>query len=141
MARYRPPVQSGLGQFIDGAFLMAMVFIALFVPLELDLTGAATTQIIPEGVTRTENADGTVTWTGLSWEALDQNPVMAAQYEKLGYTPETAADLITTWFDYTIDPVALIISAIVIVGYFVMLFFFSEREYREVIAEKFENRA
>jgi len=137
--RYQPPKQSGIGQFIDAAFLMAAVFLALFVPLELELTGAQTKQIIPEGVTRTENPDGTVAWTGLSWEALGQNPTMAAQYEKLGYTPETAADLITTWFDYTIDPAALAVTAIAIIGYFVFLFAVSEKEYRQVIAEKFES--
>ena len=45
---------------------------------------------LPDGVTYTSAADGSKTWTGLSWEKLNQNPVMQAQWEKLGYTKESA---------------------------------------------------
>lgn len=141
MARkYAPPRQSGLGQFIDSAFLMALVYIALLMPILLGLTGGETRAVLPDGVVRTEAADGTVAWKGLSWEALDQNPTMRAQWEKLGYDLESAAELITTRFDYEIRPFALLITAVVIIGYFVFLVVMSEKEYREVIAEKFGDR-
>lgn len=138
--KYDPPRQSGLGQFIDSAFLMALVYIALLMPILLGLTGGETRTVLPDGVARTEAADGTVTWEGLSWEALDQNPTMQAQWEKLGYDLESAAELITTRFDYEIRPFALLITAAVIIGYFVFLVVMSEKEYREVIAEKFGDR-
>lgn len=138
--KYDPPRQSGLGQFIDSAFLMALVYIALLMPILLGLTGGETKSVLPEGVVRTEAADGTVAWEGLSWEALDQNPTMQAQWEKLGYDLESAAELITTRFDYEIKPFALLITAAVIIGYFVFLVVMSEKEYREVIAERFGDR-
>lgn len=134
---YDPPRQSGLGQFIDSAFLMALVYTALLLPILLGLTGGETRTVLPEGVTRAEAADGTVTWEGLTWEALDQNPTMQAQWEKLGYDLESAAELITTRFDYSVAPFALLVTAIVIIGYFIFLVVMSEKEYREVIAEKF----
>ena len=63
---------------------------------------------------------------------------MQAQWEKLGYTVETAADIITQPFDYTIDTAGLLITGVVIIGFFVFLVVMSDREYRQVIAEKFD---
>jgi hypothetical protein len=138
--KYVPPRQGGLGQFIDAAFLMALVYVALLLPILLGLTGGATKIVLPDGVTRTVAEDGAVTWEGLSWEALDQNPTMQAQWEKLGYDLESAADLITTRFDYSIAPLSLLITAIAVIGYFVFMITMSEKEYRQVIAEKFDGR-
>ena len=63
---------------------------------------------------------------------------MQAQWEKLGYTLETAAEIITQPFDYTIDTVGVLITGVVIIGFFVFLIVMSDREYRQVIAEKFD---
>ena len=60
-----------------------------------------------------------------------------AQWEKLGYDPEKAKPIITNKFDYSIDPLWLLITVAVIVGYFVFVLRISEKEYRQVIAEKF----
>jgi len=120
--RYRPPEQGKAGQIFDSVFLLALVYIVLFAPLVLGLTGGGTSTKVIEQPT---------------WEALGQNQTMAAQWEKLGYTPESAADIITTRFDYTINPIALIITALVIFGYFFFLVRFSDREYRDVIDERF----
>jgi hypothetical protein len=119
---YRPPEQSKAGQIFDSVFLLALVYVVLFAPLVLGLTGGGTTTKTVEQPT---------------WEALGQNETMAAQWEKLGYTPETAAEIITTRFDYSINPLALIITALVIFGYFFFVIRFSDREYREVIDERF----
>jgi len=51
--------------------------------------------------------------------------------------PAAAAEMITTRFDYTINPIALIVTAVVIIGYFVFLVRTSEKEYRQVISERF----
>lgn len=139
-SRYVPPTQSGVGQFFDSVFLMALVYAALFLPIIFGLTGGETKQVLPEGVTVTETADGVV-WDGLTWEALGQNETMQAQWEKLGYDMEAAADLITTRFDYEIRLIPFLLTAAGIIGYFIFMVVMSEKEYREVIAEKFGPKA
>ena len=120
--RYEPPQQSKLGQVIDSLFLLALVFLALFAPLYLGLAGGGKTAI--------EFAEKT-------WAGLGQNETMAAQWEKLGYTPESAAELIASRFDYSFSPFELLITAIVVIAYFYILFHWSKKEYKDVIDEKF----
>ena len=135
---YIPPKQSVAGQLFDVAFLLTLVLAALFLPLWLKIAVPSRVETLPEGVSYTVAADGTKQWTGLTWEKLGQNPTMQAQWEKLGYTVEFAADIITQTFDYTIDTVGVIITGLVIFGYFVFLIVMSDREYKQVIAEKFD---
>ena len=125
MARYTPPVQSKAGQVIDIVFVVAAIFVALWLPLKLGLAGAA------KAIDKIEAP---------TWEALGQNPTMVSIWEKLGYTPETAHDIIQNRFHYVIDWPSLIIMAVVLIGYFVFLFRASDKEYREVIAEKFDKQ-
>lgn len=120
---YQPPKQSVLGQLFDSIFLLLLVFGALFAPLYLGLAGGGKTELAV--------ADKT-TWAGLGQSAAQQ-----AQWEKLGLTPETAAGMITSRFDYSFDLTALAITALVVIGYFLLLFRFSEVEYRDVIEERF----
>jgi hypothetical protein len=120
--RYEPPQQGRAGQLFDTIFLVALVYIVLFAPLVLGLTGGGTYLL---------------ELAGTSWEALGQNAVMQAQWEKLGYTVESAAEIITKRFDYSINPVALVLTGLVIFGYFWLVIRLSDKEYREVIAEKF----
>lgn len=138
VARYEPPKQSVEGQVFDVIFLLALVFGALFLPIWLKIAVPSRIEKLPEGVTYQAAADGTKTWTGLTWEKLGQNPTMQAQWEKLGYTKESAADIITQPFDYTIDTVGVVVTAVVIVGYFIFMLVLSEKEYKQVIAEKFD---
>jgi hypothetical protein len=138
-ATYIPPKQGIAGQLFDVGFLLALVFATLFLPIWLGIAVPSRVEKLPTGVTYTLAADKTTkTWTGLTWESLGQNPTMKAQWEKLGYTKETAADIITMPFDYSIDVAGVLITAIVILGYFVFLMVISAREYKQVIAEKFE---
>jgi hypothetical protein len=76
----------------------------------------------------------------VTWESLGQNEVQQTQWAKLGYDPEKAAELINHRFDYTIDPMMLIITILVVGGYFVFMLKISEKEYRQVIAEKFDSQ-
>jgi hypothetical protein len=119
---YEPPQQSKLGQIVDSLFLLGLVLVALFVPLYLGLAGGGKT---------------TIAFADKTWNGLGQNATMAAQWEKLGYTPETAADLIASRFDYSFSMTALLVTAIVVVAYFYILFHWSRKEYRDVIDEKF----
>lgn len=122
-SHYEPPKQSAFGQFFDSLFLLVLVLAALFTPLYLKLAGGGKIDL--------PLADKT-TWAGLGQSAAQQ-----AQWEKLGLTPDTAAAMITSRFDYSFNMFELAITAIVVVGYFVLLFVFSRSEYREVIDERF----
>ena len=124
MAKYTPPVQSKLGQIIDVIVLLALSIGSLYIPLIYWLSGSAKVTTVVENPT---------------WESLGQNPAMVAQWEKLGFTdPASAHDLITTRFDYSFSWMNLVIMAVVLIGYFVMLIKLSDKEYREVISEKFD---
>ena len=136
--KYEPPRQSIGGQLFDVAFLLTLVFGALFLPIWLKIAVPSRVEKLPEGVSYQTAADGTRTWTGLTWEKLGQNPVMQAQWEKLGYTKESAAEIITQPFDYSIDTAGILVTALVVVGYFIFMLRISEKEYKQVIAEKFD---
>ncbi len=107
------------------AFLVVLTIGALFLPLWLGLAGSIKTP--------TPIANPT-------WEALGQNATAAAQYEALGFTPETASDIITARFDYSFSALSLITMVVVILVYYFLVIRYSEVEYREVIAEKFGQR-
>lgn len=137
---YEPPVQSTVGQLFDTGFLLALVFAALFLPIWLGVATPSRVEKLPPGVTYKLADDKTTKqWSGLTWEALKQNPTMQEQWKKLGYTKESAADIITQPFDYSIDVEGLVITAFVILGYFAFLIVMSNKEYKQVIAEKFDN--
>ena len=138
VTKYNPPKQGIAGQLFDVAFLLALVFGSLFLPIWLKIAVPSRVEKLPDGVTYTSAADGSKTWTGLTWEKLNQNPVMQAQWEKLGYTKESAADIIPQPFDYTIDTSGVVITALVILGYFIFMLVMSEKEYKQVVAEKFD---
>lgn len=123
MSPYEPPRQSRLGQWIDAGVLLLLVFGALYAPVLLGWTSPAAN---PQPV---QNP---------TWESLHQNAAMAAQWQKLGYDPAKAAPLITSRFDYRVDPIGLGATALVLIGYFCFVVVVSERQYRQVIAEKFD---
>jgi hypothetical protein len=121
--RYQPPKQSRLGQIVDVLTLLVLSVGALYLPLYLGLAG------------RTASPSPQETPT---WESLGQNEVMVERWTALGYTdPAAAQDIITSRFDYSFSALGLIVMIVVVVGYFVMMMRFSDKEYREVIAEKF----
>lgn len=123
MAHYVPPKQGKASQLFDVVVLVILTVGALFVPLWLGMAGAAKTVAAPV--------------TEPTWEALGQNAAQAAKYEALGYTPETAHDLILARFDYSFSITALLTMIAVILLYYFLILRFSEEEYREVISEKF----
>lgn len=125
MARYVPPKQSKIGQMIDVIVLLILSIGALYIPLWLGLAGSSKLPLPADNPT---------------WESLGQNEVMVERWTALGYDPVTAHDMITARFDYSFTWGALALMVIVIVGYFVMMLRLSEKEYREVIAEKFDGK-
>ena len=126
MARYTPPEQSRFMQWVDIIFVVAAIFLALWLPLQAGWAG------VSRSIVKIENP---------TWEALGQTPAQVEQWVKLGFADAAAAhDIIQNKFDYTIDWMQLIILTIVIAGYFIFLFRASDKEYREVIAEKFNDK-
>lgn len=142
--RYNPPQQSKGGQVFDVVLLLVLVFLALFLPLWLQIAVPSRVEKLPDGVTYTLKKDdaGNDTdervWSGLTWDKLGQNPTMQQQWEKLGYTAESAAVIITQPFEYDIDYIGILITAVVILGYYLFVLTASKKEYREVIREKFD---
>lgn len=120
---YKPPKQSLAGQIVDVAVLLVLTVGALYLPLYMGLAGAAKTPAPIENPT---------------WEALGQNEVEQAQWAVLGYPDAASAnEIITARFDYTFSWTALIVMVVVVVGYFVLVVKLSDKEYREVIDERF----
>ena len=165
MSRYIPPTQSKFMQIVDSLFVLVAVFVTLWLPLELGIvdTGkSAQPRIFVEDYVKLEAANAALAaaetpetkqaaeaataalaakWTekgNAAWKDMGQNDVMAAAWEKLGYTPQSAHDtIIQQRFNYEINWGLFFIVAIVVLGYFVILFRLSDQEYREVIDEKF----
>jgi hypothetical protein len=120
---YQPPKQSLAGQIFDVVTLLVLTIGALYVPLYLGLAGAAKT---PAPIANP------------TWEALGQNATEQAQWAALGITdPAAANDIITARFDYSFSWAALITMAVLVIGYFVLVVRLSDKEYREVIDERF----
>lgn len=125
---YNPPKQGMLGQIFDTVLVLVLVYASLMLPL------------LFKAAEKAENAAVVAAAAVKStWESLGQNAIQQAQWVKLGYDPEKAATLINSRFDYTIDPMMLIITIIVVAGYFMFMLKVSDKQYREVIAEKFDN--
>ncbi|PWK76945.1 hypothetical protein [Aminobacter sp. AP02] len=123
---YKPPKQSLAGQIFDVVTLLVLTIGALYIPLYLGLAGAVK---VPNPIANP------------TWEALGQNAVEQQQWAALGITdPAAANDIITARFDYSFSWVALVVMAVLVIGYFVMVVRLSDKEYREVIEERFGNK-
>ncbi|WP_395446451.1 hypothetical protein ACHMW7_00275 (plasmid) [Aminobacter sp. UC22_36] len=123
---YKPPKQGLAGQIFDVVTLLVLTVGALYIPLYLGLAGAAK---VPNPIANP------------TWEALGQNATEQQQWAALGVTdPAAANDIITARFDYSFSWSALIVMAVLVIGYFVMVVRLSDREYREVIEERFGDK-
>jgi hypothetical protein len=123
MAKYTPPEQSRVLQWFDIIVVVGAIFLALWFPLYMGWAGNSKVM---------EKIDNP------TWETLKQTPAQVEQWVKLGYADAAAAhDIIQNKWDYTINWTQLILLTIALIGYFVFLFRASDKEYREVIDEKF----
>ncbi|MDE3022136.1 MAG: hypothetical protein KGI54_09765 [Pseudomonadota bacterium] len=122
---YVPKVQSGFGQFIDCVLILVLVYASLYAPLLMQANSGSSAASSSEKPT---------------WQSLKQNSFEAGQWQKLGYTPEQAQPIIETRFEYSISWPVLGLTAAVIIGYYLFMLKVSDKEYREVIREKFGDR-
>ena len=124
MSRYVPPKQGKLSQLFDVVVLMGLTFGALYIPLFMGLAGGS--KSVPAGAQTT-------------WDGMGQNATEIAQYNALGFTdPASISDVINARYDYSFSIVALMTMVVIIIAYYALMLKFSETEYREVIAEKFD---
>lgn len=123
MSTYIPKIQHKRGQLIDSLFILVLVYVSLYIPLFLE--------------SDTKSAEETASVQSYTWESLGVSAVEQEQWQKLGYDEAAAAEIINDKFDYTIDPLMLAITALVIIGYFFFVIRISDKQYREVIEEKF----
>ena len=136
---YIPPKQSVAGQLFDVAFLLALVFAALFLPLWLKIAVPSRVEKLPEGVTYTMAADGTTKqWTASPGRSSAKIPPCRPSGRSSAIPWKRPPTSSRSRFDYTIDTAGVVITGIVIIGFFVFLIVMSDREYRQVIAEKFD---
>ncbi|WP_413991391.1 hypothetical protein ACMDCR_04595 [Labrys okinawensis] len=122
---YKPPEQSMLGQVIDSIVLLVLVVASLFLPVAMGLAGGGKIDLA---------------FADKSWGGMQQTPLMQGVWERLGYTTETAAPIISSRFDYSFSLPIFLLTALVILIYFGFLIYFSDKEYREVIAERFDDK-
>ena len=125
MSKYIPKIQSKRGQLFDSLFVLVLVYVSLYIPLFLE------SDVKPDQEASTAQVQ--------TWESLGVSAVEQQQWQKLGHDEASAAEIINDKFDYTIDPVMLAITALVIIGYFIFMLRVSDKQYREVIAEKFDS--
>lgn len=130
---YQPPKQSGAGQLFDSLLIIVILFACLLVPF-LYKKHAAEQAAAGAAQTQQKEPDAT-------WESLKQTPVQQQQWEKLGKKPADAKPMIGAQFDFDADLRSwkLWLVIVMIVGYFIFVLRLSDREYRQVIDEKFGN--
>jgi hypothetical protein len=122
---YQPPEQSLVGQIVDSLLILVLVVASLFAPVYFGLAGGGKVTLdVPDK----------------TWAGLGQSPAQQAAWEKLGYTPESALDIIASRFDYSFSIGAFLLTAVVVIAYFVFVVKYSDREYRDVIAERFDGK-
>ena len=79
MAKYTPPEQSKTMQWVDIIFVVAAIFLALWLPLQAGWAG------VSRAIEKIDNP---------TWEALGQTPAQVEQWVKLGF-----ADQVGSWDD------------------------------------------
>ena len=148
---YRPPEQSSAGQLFDSLFVVALVAATLLVCLYLTVLSAAPT---PEPAAQTAVVTATpATEAGASAAAAtavaaapstdglsaEQQKLKTERFTALGWDDAKVAERKATIAakSYEFDWFMLILTAIVVIAYFVFLVRTSDKELREVINERF----
>ena len=148
---YRPPEQSPAGQLFDSLFVVALVAATLLVCLYLTVLSAApTTQAAAQtaaviAAPATEAGASAAAATAVA--AAPSNDGLTAEQQKLkterftalGWDEAKVAERKATIAakSYEFDWLMLILTAIVVIAYFVFLVRTSDKELREVINERF----
>ena len=146
---YRPPEQSSAGQLFDSLFVVALVAATLLVCLYLTVLSAAPapapepaaqTTAVAEAPAADASTNAAVA-AAPSADGLtaDQQKLKTERFTALGWDDAKVAErkAAIAAKSYEIDWFMLILTAIVVIGYFVFLVRASDKELREVINERF----
>ena len=146
---YRPPEQSSAGQLFDSLFVVALVAATLLVCLYLTVLSAApapepaaqTAAVIAAPATEANAAAATAVAAATSSDGLtaEQQKLKTERFTALGWDEAKVAERKATIAakSYEFDWFMLILTAIVVIAYFVFLVRTSDKELREVINERF----
>lgn len=150
---YQPPEQSAAGQLFDSLFVVALVAATLLVSLYLTVLSAAPTAQaaaqtaavaeapVPAADSSTNAVPATAVTAAPSADGLtaEQQKLKAERFTALGWDDAKVAERKATIAakSYEIDWLMLLLTAIVVIAYFVFLVRTSDKELREVINERF----
>ena len=150
---YRPPEQSSAGQLFDSLFVVALVAATLLVCLSLTVLSAAPTPqaaaqtaAVAEAPAPTAEASTSATAAAAVVDApnpdgltAEEQKLKTERFTALGWDDAKVAERKATIAakSYEIDWFMLMLTAFVVIAYFVFLVRASDKELREVINERF----
>jgi hypothetical protein len=150
---YRPPEQSSAGQLFDSLFVVALVAATLLVCLYLTVLSAAPTPqaaaqtaAVAEAPAPTAEASTSATAAAAVVDApnpdrltAEEQKLKTERFTALGWDDAKVAERKATIAakSYEIDWFMLMLTAFVVIAYFVFLVRASDKELREVINERF----
>lgn len=148
---YRPPEQSPAGQLFDSLFVVALVAATLLACLYLTVLSAApapapaaaaqTAAVTAAPATEANAAAATAVAAATSTDGLtaEQQKLKTERFTALGWDDAKVAERKATIAakSYEFDWLMLLLTAIVVITYFVFLVRTSDKELREVINERF----
>jgi len=137
---YQPPEQSAAGQLFDSLFVIVLVAATLLGCLYLTVLSAAPAPAAaPAAVDAPAAAVAAEAPAAKAAEPSAQDKIKSERFAALGWDAAKVAEreAAIAAKSYSIDWSMLLLTALVVIGYFSFLVRASDKELREVIAERF----
>jgi len=137
---YQPPEQSAAGQLFDSLFVIVLVAATLLGCLYLTVLSAAPAPAAaPAAVDAPAAAVAAEAPAAKAAEPSAQDKIKSERFAALGWDAARVAEreAAIAAKSYSIDWSMLLLTALVVIGYFSFLVRASDKELREVIAERF----
>jgi hypothetical protein len=137
---YQPPEQSAAGQLFDSLFVIVLVAATLLGCLYLTVLSAAPAPAAaPAAVDAPAAAVAAEAPAAKAAEPSAQDKIKAERFAALGWDAARVAEreAAIAAKSYSIDWSMLLLTALVVIGYFSFLVRASDKELREVIDERF----
>jgi hypothetical protein len=137
---YQPPEQSAAGQLFDSLFVIVLVAATLLGCLYLTVLSAAPAPAAaPAAVDAPAAAVAAEAPAAKAAEPSAQDKIKSERFAALGWDAARVAEreAAIAAKSYSIDWSMLLLTVLVVIGYFSFLVRASDKELREVIAERF----
>jgi hypothetical protein len=139
---YQPPEQSAAGQLFDSLFVIVLVAATLLGCLYLTVLSAAPPPEAAPAAAEAAAAPAAVAAEAPAAKAAEpsaQDKIKAERFAALGWDAARVAEreAAIAAKSYSIDWSMLLLTALVVIGYFSFLVRASDKELREVIDERF----